>query len=85
MIYLTETANLDPTVIQEFIYALPEKALNLGVRIIYALIFIAIGTQLIKVVRRVIKRAIQRTEAEQGVITFVDSFVFVINSNLLKA
>ena len=75
MIYLTETANLNPTLIQEFIYALPEKALNLGVRIIYALIFIAIGTQLIKVVRRVIKRAIQRTEAEQGVITFVDSFV----------
>ena len=75
MIYLTETANLDPTLIQKFIYELPEKALNLGVRILYALIFIAIGAQLIKMARRIIKKTIQRTGAEQGVITFVDSFV----------
>lgn len=75
MVYLTEIAELNPTMIQEFIYDLPEKALNLGIRIVYAMIVFFIGTQIIRMLRRIIKKAIQRADAEQGVITFVDSFV----------
>ena len=76
MIYLTDAAAaLDLGLVQQFVYDLPEKALNLGIRIVYAMVVFFIGTQIINFVRRFIKKAMQRTEAEQGVITFVDSFV----------
>lgn len=76
MIYLTDAAAaLDLGLVQQFVYDLPEKALNLGIRIVYAMVVFFIGTQIINFVRKFIKKAMQRTEAEQGVITFVDSFV----------
>ncbi|MCD7836988.1 MAG: mechanosensitive ion channel [Lachnospiraceae bacterium] len=61
--------------VQEFIKALPGKALSLGIRIVLALIFFAIGSWLIKLVRRLIRNSITRAGAEMGVRQFVDSFV----------
>ncbi len=61
--------------IQEFLSALPEKALNLGLRIALAAVFFLIGARLIKLLRRVIRRSMERAKAELGVIQFVDSFV----------
>ena len=76
MIYLTDAATaLNPSVVQQFVYDLPGKVLNLGVRIVYALVVFFIGAQIINFIRRLVKKAIQKAEAEQGVITFVDSFV----------
>ena len=72
MIYLSNT--VEQNVIERFIRDIPEKALSLGVRIVFALIVFFVGTQLIKLVRRVLKKAIRRTNADEGVITFVDSF-----------
>jgi len=76
MIYLTDTgAALTPGIVQDFLYDLPEKALNLGIRIVYALVVFFIGAQIINFTRKLVKKAIQKAEAEKGVITFVDSFV----------
>lgn len=61
--------------IQEFVKSLPEKALGLGIRIVLALIFLAIGSWLIKLVRRFINKSMTRAGAETGVKQFVDSFV----------
>lgn len=61
--------------IQKFLSTLPEKALNLGLRIFLAALFFLIGMRLIKVVRRIIKKSMERAGAELGVIQFVDSFV----------
>lgn len=61
--------------IQEFLSALPEKALNLGLRIVLAAVFFLIGARLIKLLRRVIRKSMERAKAELGVIQFVDSFV----------
>ncbi len=60
---------------QEFLSALPEKALNLGLRILLAAIFFLIGVRLIKLLRRIIGKSMKRANAELGVIQFVDSFV----------
>lgn len=61
--------------IQEFLSALPEKALNLGLRIALAAVFFLIGARLIKLLRRIIRKSMERAGAELGVIQFVDSFV----------
>lgn len=66
---------LQPSVIKEFFQTLPEKALSLGLRILLAVIFFLIGIQLIKLVRRIIKKSMKRANAEVGAIQFVDSFV----------
>lgn len=61
--------------IQKFLSTLPEKALNLGLRIFLAALFFLIGVHLIKIVRRIIKKSMERAGAELGVLQFVDSFV----------
>ena len=61
--------------IASFLDTLPEKALNLGIRIGLALIFFFIGVQLIKLIRKIIRKSMNRAGAETGVIQFVDSFV----------
>lgn len=66
---------LQPSVIKEFFQTLPEKALSLGLRILLAVVFFLIGIQLIKLVRRIIKKSMKRANAEVGAVQFVDSFV----------
>ena len=61
--------------IASFLDTLPEKALNLGIRIGLALIFFFIGVELIKLIRKIIRKSMNRAGAETGVIQFVDSFV----------
>ena len=68
-------AKVQKGAIQEFLSTLPEKALNLGVRILLAVIFFFIGVRLIKLLRRIIRKSMERAGAELGVTQFVDSFV----------
>lgn len=64
-----------PSAIKEFFQTLPEKALSLGLRILLAVIFFLIGVQLVKLVRRIIRKSMERANAEVGAVQFVDSFV----------
>lgn len=66
---------LKPNMIKAFFQALPERALNLGLRILLAALCFVVGVQLIKLVRRIIKKSMQRAGAEVGAVQFVDSFV----------
>lgn len=66
---------LDPTVIEKFLQDLPERALNLGVRIVLALVFFFIGVQFVKLLRRIIKRSLEKANADVGVTQFIDSFI----------
>ena len=61
--------------VEEFFLELPEKAFYLGVRVLLALIFFFIGIRCIKILRNFIKKSLQRTSADVGVIQFVDSFI----------
>lgn len=70
-----ELEELDPTVIEKILQELPEKALNLGIRIVLALVFFFIGVQLVKLLRRIIKKSLQRANADVGVTQFIDSFI----------
>lgn len=78
MLLTAETAvfeELDPTVIEKFLQDLPERALNLGVRIVLALVFFFIGVQFVKLLRRIIKRSLEKANADVGVTQFIDSFI----------
>lgn len=72
---LPELEKIDPTVIERFFEELPVKALNLGVRILLALVFFVIGVQCIKLLRKIIKKSLQKANADVGVTQFIDSFI----------
>lgn len=67
--------NIDVGVIQRFVQELPEKALQLGVRILFAVIFFLIGMQVIKIIRKILKKSLFHANADKGVAQFLDSFV----------
>lgn len=61
--------------IQSFLQELPDKALRFGIRVLLALIVFFIGSQLIKLVRRILKKSMKRSNADVGVVQFLDSFI----------
>lgn len=70
-----ELEEIDLTMIERFFQELPEKALHLGVRILLALIFFVIGVQCIKILRKIIKKSLQKANADVGATQFIDSFI----------
>ena len=61
--------------IESYLRGLPETALRFGIRVVLALIVFLIGTQLIKLVCRILKKSLERGSADVGVIQFLGSFV----------
>ncbi len=57
--------------------ALP-KVLDFGVRLVLALLFFFIGMKLIKLLRKLLRRSMERAGADVGVIQFCDSLVRVL-------
>ncbi len=64
-----------PDVLEAYLAALPEKALSLGVRVLLAVVVFLIGAQLIKLIRKLVKKSMTRANAELGAVQFVDSFL----------
>jgi small conductance mechanosensitive channel len=62
-------------VLRQYLDELPEKALNMGIRVVMALVFFLIGVQIIKLIRRLVKKALRRGQADSGVGHFLDSFL----------
>lgn len=58
---------------EEFLQGLPEKALNLGIRILLSVVVFFIGVQVIKLLRRILKKSLHRAKADVGVVQFLDS------------
>jgi len=66
---------LDPGTIEKFLSGLPEKALNMGLRIVLALVVFLLGAQVIKLVRRIVKKSLTRGKVDVGVRQFTDSLL----------
>lgn len=64
-----------PEIIESFISQLPEKVLGLGIRILLAILFFFIGVQLIKWIRKLVRKSMTRANAEVGAVQFADSFL----------
>ncbi len=61
--------------LKKYIEDLGPKALNVGIRIVIAIILFIVGLQLIKLVRKLISKGMEKAKADAGVKGFVDSFV----------
>lgn len=72
---ITEQSMAVTGAIENFLKEFPAKALGLGWRVALAVLAFAVGVQLIKIVRRILKKSLQRSNADIGVIQFLDSFV----------
>lgn len=66
---------IDVGLIQSFLEQLPETALRFGIRVLLAMVVFAIGTQVIRLVRKIFKKSMKRSNADVGVVQFLDSFL----------
>lgn len=64
-------------VIETYLQELPDKVLRFGVRVLLALVVFLVGTQVIKLVRKILRRSLKRGNADEGVIHFLDSLLKV--------
>jgi small conductance mechanosensitive channel len=74
---ILENSNLSvlkPDILKNYLEDLPEKAITFGVRIIAAFVIFLIGVQVIKLLRKLIKKTMERAHADQGAVRFMDSF-----------
>lgn len=65
----------DTDFMQSVLQKLGSHTLDLGGRILFSLIAFFIGAQLIKLVRKIIKKGMEKADADLGVRQFVDSLV----------
>lgn len=70
---LADLENVDPGVIDAFLKSLPEKVLSLGVRILLAVVLYAVGVCLIRLLRRIVRKTMEKANADKGAVQFVDS------------
>lgn len=61
--------------LEKFIAELPEKGLNLGIRVLFAALILIVGFKIIKMIRKILKKSLTRASVEIGVIQFLDSLL----------
>lgn len=61
--------------LEAYLQQIPEKALQLGMKIILALIVFYVGMKLIKLFRKIMKKTLTKRNAELGAIQFMDSLL----------
>ena len=72
---MEKTENINIGVIEAFLQSLPEKLLNLGIRTVLAILLFLIGVQLIRLIRKIIKKSLKKAAVEIGSIQFLDSCI----------
>ena len=57
---------------------LADKAIHFGLKVVFAIVTFLIGVQVIKLIRRIVQKALTRANAEKGVLQFLDSLLKVV-------
>ncbi len=77
---VSEKIKEDPGLIKTYLSMLPEKALQLGIKIVIAVVVFVVCRKLIKLLSRLLKAALNKAGAEKTAVTFLDTLVsFVLN------
>ncbi len=71
---MNQLGQIELGVVESFLQSLPEKAFNLGLRIVLAALVLLMGTQLIKLVRHILKKALKKSKVDESAVKFLDSF-----------
>lgn len=64
--------------LEQYLDNLLPKVLDFGIRLVLALVFFFIGAKLIKLIRRIVSRSMERAGADKGVAQFLDSLLKVL-------
>ena len=64
--------------IERYLQELPDKLIRFGVRMLLALVVFFIGVQLIKLIRKILRKSFEKRNVDVGVSRFLDSFVKVV-------
>ena len=70
---LQQTIKENPGILRQFLNSLPQKALNLGIRILIVAIVFIIGVKLIKFVRKLLRNALLKTGTSKNAVNFMDT------------
>lgn len=68
---------LNVGLMERYLQELPDRLIRFGVRVLLALVVLFIGIQLIKLVRRILRKTFERRNVDVGVSHFLDSLVKV--------
>lgn len=66
---------LNMGLVERYLEELPDKLIRFGVRVLLALVVFFIGTQLIKLTRRILRKSFEKRNVDVGVSRFLDSLV----------
>lgn len=71
---MDEFETVNPGVVEKFLDELPDKVFHLGLRIVLAVLVLLIGMQLIRLIRKILKKALYRSRVDESAVHFIDSF-----------
>ncbi|HOO28415.1 MAG TPA: mechanosensitive ion channel [Lachnospiraceae bacterium] len=66
------------SIVEKYLSTIPEKLLNLGIRILIVAILFIIGVQVIRFIRKIINRSLTKAAVETGSVNFIDACVKVV-------
>jgi len=68
---------LNSNILREYLDKIPNVALELAVRIMIALVVLFVGSKLIKLIRKIVKKALTKGNVDVGAVQFLDSFIHI--------
>ena len=75
--------DVDPGALKQFMDELPNKATQLGIKVVIAVIVILVSLQIIRFLTKVMRKSMERTKADESSIHFICSFVKIVLEILL--
>lgn len=66
---------LSPVFLEKLLENLPEMIIGFGLKVLLAVLILIFGLQFIKIFRKIIKKSLNKANADVGVTQFIDSFV----------
>lgn len=74
----TIRSDIQSGALETYFAQLPQKLAQMGIKVVVALLVLFIGMKLIKLLRKYVRRAMEKTTLEKGVIQFTDSLLKTI-------
>ncbi len=74
---IKEIQNTDPSVVQEIIRSLGRDTVGFLINLVIAVVIYLVSRKLIKVLRDLVKRTLEKRQLDVGIIQFLDSFLYI--------
>ncbi|MBR6147310.1 MAG: mechanosensitive ion channel [Lachnospiraceae bacterium] len=75
--------NIKSGALQTYLNELPDKLLAMGVKVLLTFIIVIVGIKLINMLRKSIRKALEKINVEKGVVQFTDSLIKAVLTILL--